>query len=67
MSNVKPAPLSLTEGTVAKLVGDRPAYGQGIVHVPMAPYALCGECNQHRTRPCKYSACPIPNVGGGDA
>ncbi|MEL7754037.1 hypothetical protein VO57_008710 [Citromicrobium bathyomarinum] len=37
MSNVKPAPIGLTEGVVAKMVGDRPAYGKGIVRVPIVP------------------------------
>lgn len=37
MSNLKPAPLGLTEGTVAKLVGDRPAYGKHIVRLPIVP------------------------------
>ena len=64
MSNLKPAPLGLNENVVAKMVGDRPAYGQGVVHVPMAPYAQCGECGQLRTKPCAYSACPIPQVQG---
>jgi len=32
--NLKPAPLQLTESVVAKLVGDRPAYGSGVVRVP---------------------------------
>ena len=32
--NLKPAPLQLTESLVAKLVGDRPAYGNGVVRVP---------------------------------
>ena len=34
MSNLKPAPFSLTGDVVAKLVGDRPSYGKGIVRVP---------------------------------
>jgi len=59
MSNVKPAPLGLTEGVVAKMVGDRPAYGRCVVHVPIAPFERCSECDQLRTRPCAYSACPI--------
>ena len=67
MGNLKPAPIGLTEGTVAKLVGDRPAYGKGVIRVPMAPYAKCGECGQLRTMPCKYSACPIPQVRSSSA
>lgn len=39
-SNIKPAPLCLTESVVAKLTGDRPAYGTGIVRVPMASFRL---------------------------
>ena len=66
-SNVKPAPLGLTEGVVAKMVGDRPAYGRGVVHVPIEPFATCAECGQMRTAPCQYSACPIPKMGGADA
>jgi len=62
MSNLKPAPLGLSESVVAKMVGDRPAYGQGVIHVPIAPYTRCGECGQLRTVPCAYSACPIPQV-----
>jgi len=62
MSNVKPAPIGLTESVVAKMVGDRPAYGQGVIHVPMARYARCGKCRQLRTKPCAYSACPFPVV-----
>lgn len=34
MSNLKPAPFSLTGDVVAKLVGDRPAFGKGVVRVP---------------------------------
>ncbi|NCP19037.1 MAG: hypothetical protein GW855_07760 [Erythrobacter sp.] len=63
-SNVKPAPPGLTEGLVAKMVGDRPAYGKGIAHIPIASFADCGECGQRRTKPCGYSACPISEVGG---
>lgn len=65
MSNVKPAPIGLTEGVVAKMVGDRPPFGRGVIHVPIEHYTRCGECDQLRTRPCKYSACPIPQEGGG--
>ncbi|MEL7784088.1 hypothetical protein AAG607_13760 [Citromicrobium bathyomarinum] len=62
MGNLKSAPIGLTEGVVAKLVGDRPAYGKGVTHVPIAPYTKCGECGQLRTKPCDYSACPILQV-----
>ena len=34
-SNLKPAPIGLTESVVAKLTGDRPAYGKGVVRVPI--------------------------------
>ena len=33
MSNLKPAPLPLTPDVVAKLAGDRPALGKGIIHL----------------------------------
>lgn len=36
MSNLKPAPFALTPALTAKLAGDRPAYGAGIVRVPIA-------------------------------
>ena len=39
-SNLKPAPLSLTPAVTAKLVGDRPAYGKGVVHVPLGEIKL---------------------------
>tara|TARA_B100001179_G_scaffold211998_1_gene179649 strand:+ start:2444 stop:2665 length:222 start_codon:yes stop_codon:yes gene_type:complete len=39
-SNLKPAPLSLTEDVVAKLAGERPAFGKGIVRVPVASFRL---------------------------
>ncbi len=35
MSNLRPAPLALTPAIVAKIVGDRPAYGKGITHIPL--------------------------------
>lgn len=35
MSNLKPAPLPLTEALTSKLAGDRPAFGHGIVHLPI--------------------------------
>jgi hypothetical protein len=35
LGNLRPAPLALTPGLVAKLVGDRPAYGRGIAHIPL--------------------------------
>lgn len=35
MSNLKPAPLHLTEAVCAKLIGDRPAYGKGVCHLPL--------------------------------
>ena len=35
MSNLKPAPIALTPELVAKLVGDRPAYGKGLVRLPI--------------------------------
>jgi hypothetical protein len=34
-SNLKPAPLGLTTAVTAKMVGDRPAVGKGVVHVPL--------------------------------
>lgn len=33
--NLKAAPLALTPALVAKLTGDRPAFGRGIVRVPI--------------------------------
>ena len=59
MSNLKPAPLFLNEGTVAKLVGDRPAYGKGVIHVPIEPFTRCDTCDQMRTTACRYAACPL--------
>jgi len=35
MANLKPAPLHLTSALVAKLTGDRPAYGKGVVRIPL--------------------------------
>ncbi len=35
MSNLKPAPLAFTPELVAKLVGDRPAYGRGITRIAL--------------------------------
>lgn len=35
MSNLKPAPMPLTADLTAKLAGDRPAFGKGIVHLPI--------------------------------
>lgn len=35
MSNLKPAPLPLTPAVAAKLTGDRPALGRGVVHLPI--------------------------------
>ncbi|ALG60875.1 MULTISPECIES: hypothetical protein [Citromicrobium] len=67
MSNVKPAPIGLTEGVVAKMVGDRPACGKGVIHVPVAPYAKCYACEQLRTVPCNYSACSIASGESRDA
>ena len=40
MDGLKPAPFALTPALVAKLVGDRPAYGKGIAHLPVLPIAL---------------------------
>jgi hypothetical protein len=39
-SNLKPAPLGLTSDLTAKLVGDRPAYGKGVVRVPFGEFRL---------------------------
>jgi hypothetical protein len=36
MSNLKPAPFPLTGDLVAKLLGDRPALGKCVVHLPIA-------------------------------
>jgi len=33
--NLKPAPLPLTGDLVAKLTGVRPAFGKGVVHLPI--------------------------------
>jgi len=33
--NLRDAPLALTPALVAKLTGDRPAYGKGIMHLPI--------------------------------
>lgn len=58
--NLKPAPLPLTGDLVAKLVGDRPAYGRGIRHVPVVSNpVVCSTCKQERHRPCDLSTCPI--------
>lgn len=35
MSNLKPAPISLTASVTAKLTGDRPAYGKGVTRIPV--------------------------------
>lgn len=35
MANLKPAPLFLAPGLVAKLVGDRPGYGKGVERLRM--------------------------------
>ncbi|MEL7681101.1 hypothetical protein AAG602_08035 [Citromicrobium bathyomarinum] len=67
MTNVKPAPIGLTESVVAKTVGDRPGYGKGVVHLPFAPYAKCEACGKLRTVPCNYSACPIASGETSDA
>ncbi len=62
MSNLKPAPLGLTESVVAKMLGDRPPFGTGVIHVPIAPFVECDKCGQLRSEPCTYSACPIAKV-----
>ena len=49
MSNLKRPPLPLTDDVVAKLGSDRPAYGRGIVRVP-----LLGKVNMN-DRPVKES------------
>lgn len=44
MGNLKPAPLFLSTDLVAKLVGDRPAFGKGIARVPFVePTAPLGK------------------------
>ena len=35
MANLKTAPLALTPALTAKLTGDRPAYGKGVIHQPI--------------------------------
>ncbi|MGB3166017.1 MAG: hypothetical protein WBA68_04490 [Alteraurantiacibacter sp.] len=35
MGNLKTAPLALTPAVVTKIVGDRPAIGKGVTHVPL--------------------------------
>jgi len=35
VSNLEPAPFFLTSAVVAKLAGDRPAFGKGIAHLPV--------------------------------
>ena len=35
VGNLKGAPIGLTADLTAKLVGDRPAYGKGIAHLPI--------------------------------
>ncbi len=42
-ATLKPAPLALTGDLVAKLVGDRPAYGKGIAHLPLEGTVCCAE------------------------
>lgn len=66
MSNLKPAPLPFTPDLVAKLVGDRPAYGKGIVRVPVEGAAGgCRKCGQTcRTELC-YSPCPLEERADG--
>jgi len=39
-SNLKPAPLGLTSDLTAKLIGDRPAYGNGVTRVPFGEFRL---------------------------
>lgn len=58
--NLKSAPLALTTGLVAKLVGDRPAYGRGIVRIPLeSSSASCRTCGQQRETLCAYRSCPV--------
>lgn len=42
MSNLKRAPLPLTGELVAKLVGDRPAYGKGLTYLLIRKAAADG-------------------------
>lgn len=39
--NLKPAPLALTAALVAKLAGDRPPFGKGVVHL-LIQGSVCG-------------------------
>jgi hypothetical protein len=55
MSNLKPAPFSLTPDLVAKLTGDQPAFGKGIERVPML-----GRVNEF-DRPAKIDPRDIPS------
>jgi len=61
--NLRPAPLALTPALVAKLVGDRPAYGKGIVHVPFeGKVCCCIGCEPRQPEPDD-----IDEIGGGIA
>lgn len=39
--NLRPAPLALSADLVAKLAGDRPPFGKGVVHLPIEGSVCC--------------------------
>lgn len=43
-ANLKPAPAELTPSVTAKLIGDWPGYGQGIVRIPLLDSQLSDRC-----------------------
>lgn len=43
-ANLKPAPAELTSTVTAKLIGDWPGYGQGIVRIPLLDWQLADRC-----------------------
>lgn len=44
IGNLKDAPAELTPVVAAKLIGDWPGYGQGIVRIPLLDWQLADRC-----------------------
>lgn len=70
--NLRDAPLALTPALVAKLTGDRPAYGKGIMHLPIEgklvdrPRPSAPEQHEDPTRPSTWADPRVSNANEAD-
>lgn len=54
MKNLKPAPEDMTPEVTAKLIGDWPGYGLGIVRIPVLDMPLVDHAPPGKDKECEF-------------